>query len=94
MPASVNEAEGDFAWTGRLLLAGTGFRTDPAAHAEAQEVLGVPVVSLRLVDPTYYHLDTALACWTTRRSRRRWPTTRTRSRRARCGCCAGCSRTP
>jgi N-dimethylarginine dimethylaminohydrolase len=60
MPSAVNEAEGDFAWTGRLLLAGSGFRTDPAAHAEAQEVLGVPVVSLRLVDPRYYHLDTAL----------------------------------
>jgi len=60
MPASINEAEGDFAWTGALLLAGTGFRTDPGAHAEAQEVLGVPVVSLQLVDPRYYHLDTAL----------------------------------
>lgn len=60
MPAAINEAEGDFAWTGRLLLAGTGFRTDPVAHAEAQEVLGVPVVTLRLVDPRYYHLDTAL----------------------------------
>jgi N-dimethylarginine dimethylaminohydrolase len=60
MPAAINEAEGDFAWTGRLLLAGTGFRTDPAAHAEAQEILGVPVVSLSLVDPRYYHLDTAL----------------------------------
>ncbi|WP_341770837.1 dimethylargininase [Amycolatopsis arida] len=60
MPTMVNEAEGDFAWTGRLLLAGTGFRTDPAAHAEAQEVLGVPVVSLQLTDPRYYHLDTAL----------------------------------
>ncbi|HWD06498.1 MAG TPA: amidinotransferase [Amycolatopsis sp.] len=60
MPERINEAEGDFAWTGKLLLAGTGFRTDPAAHAEAQEVLGVPVVSLNLVDPRYYHLDTAL----------------------------------
>jgi N-dimethylarginine dimethylaminohydrolase len=60
MPLCVNEAEGDLAWTGRVLLAGTGFRTDPGAHAEAQEVLGVPVVSLRLVDPRYYHLDTAL----------------------------------
>jgi N-dimethylarginine dimethylaminohydrolase len=60
MPAAINEAEGDFAWTGRLLLAGTGFRTDPVAHGEAQEVLGVPVVSLNLVDPKYYHLDTAL----------------------------------
>src|SRR5262249_16783468 len=57
---ATNEAEGDFAWTGQFLLAGTGFRTDPAAHAEAQEVLGVPVVSLQLVDPRYYHLDTAL----------------------------------
>ncbi|MFC0544617.1 dimethylargininase [Kutzneria chonburiensis] len=60
MPTSINEAEGDFAWTGTVLLAGTGFRTDPGAHAEAQEVLGVPFVSLRLVDPRYYHLDTAL----------------------------------
>lgn len=60
MPAQINEAEGDFAWTGRVLLAGTGFRTDPEAHREAQEVLGVPVVSLRLTDPRYYHLDTAL----------------------------------
>src|SRR4051812_2001292 len=60
MPTRINEAEGDFAWTGRLLLAGTGFRTDPGAHAEAQEILGVPVVSLQLIDPRYYHLDTAL----------------------------------
>jgi N-dimethylarginine dimethylaminohydrolase len=60
MPAAINEAEGDFAWTGRFLLAGTGFRTDPAAHAEARSVFGVPVVSLHLVDPRYYHLDTAL----------------------------------
>lgn len=60
MPTSVNEGEGDLAWTGALLLAGSGFRTEPAAHAEAQEILGVPVVSLRLVDPHYYHLDTCL----------------------------------
>ena len=61
MPSRINEAEGDLVWTGKLLLAGTGFRTDPGAHAEAQEVLGVPVVSLQLVDPRYYHLDVALA---------------------------------
>jgi N-dimethylarginine dimethylaminohydrolase len=66
MPTSINEAEGDFAWTGGLLLAGTGFRTDPRAHAEAQEVLGVPVVSLNLVDPRLYHLDTALFVLTER----------------------------
>jgi N-dimethylarginine dimethylaminohydrolase len=43
-----------------VLLAASGFRTEQAAHLEAQEVLGVPVVSLQLVDPRYYHLDTAL----------------------------------
>lgn len=61
----VNEGEGDFAYLpgayGGLVLAGYGFRTDPAAHAEAQEVLGRPVLSLHLVDPAFYHLDTALA---------------------------------
>ncbi len=60
MPSSVNEGAGDLMWTGSLLLAGTGFRTEPAAHREAQEALGVPVVSLHLIDPYYYHLDTCL----------------------------------
>ena len=56
----VNEGQGDLLVVGDLVLAGTGFRTAPAAHAEAQEVFGRPVVSLRLVDPRFYHLDTAL----------------------------------
>lgn len=56
-----NEGEGDFLLTERFLLAGTGFRTDLAAHAEAQELFGRPVITLQLVDPRYYHLDTALA---------------------------------
>jgi N-dimethylarginine dimethylaminohydrolase len=56
----INEGEGDFLLTDRFLLAGTGFRTDHAAHAEAQELFGRPVITLRLVDPYYYHLDTAL----------------------------------
>ena len=43
------------------LLAGTGFRTDHAAHAEAQELFGRPVITLQLVDPRFYHLDTALS---------------------------------
>ncbi|MGQ0572883.1 MAG: dimethylargininase [Pseudonocardia sp.] len=57
----VNEGEGDLLPVGDLVLAGTGFRTTPEAHAQAQEVFGRPVVSLRLVDPRFYHLDTALA---------------------------------
>jgi N-dimethylarginine dimethylaminohydrolase len=60
-PKAINEGEGDLLLTERYLLAGTGFRTDYAAHAEAQEVFGRPVVSLQLVDPRFYHLDTALA---------------------------------
>jgi N-dimethylarginine dimethylaminohydrolase len=66
VPANeTNEGEGDFTYLpeayGGTILAGYGFRTEPAAHAEAQEVLGRPVVSLRLTDPRFYHLDTALA---------------------------------
>lgn len=64
-PTQVNEGEGDFTFVpdahGGLILAGYGFRTEPNAHSEAQEVLGRPVISLRLVDPRFYHLDTALA---------------------------------
>ena len=56
----VNEGEGDLLVADNRLLAGTGFRTDPAAHTEAGEALGLPVVTLELVDPRYYHLDTAL----------------------------------
>ncbi|GAA1833328.1 arginine deiminase-related protein [Pseudonocardia ailaonensis] len=59
-PRYVNEGEGDLLVAGDVLLAGTGFRTDPRAHAEAARVLHRPVLSLELVDPRYYHLDTAL----------------------------------
>jgi N-dimethylarginine dimethylaminohydrolase len=60
-PRFVNEGEGDLLVAGDVVLAGTGFRTDPRAHAEAAAVLGRPVVPLELVDPRYYHLDTAIA---------------------------------
>jgi N-dimethylarginine dimethylaminohydrolase len=60
-PRYVNEGEGDLLVVGGLVLAGTGFRTDPRAHAEAEAVLGRPVLPLELVDPRYYHLDTAVA---------------------------------
>jgi N-dimethylarginine dimethylaminohydrolase len=63
-PTAINEGEGDFAYlpgtSGGLVLAGYGFRTELAAHAEAQEVLHRPVTSLRLVDDRFYHLDVAL----------------------------------
>jgi N-dimethylarginine dimethylaminohydrolase len=59
-PKFVNEGEGDLLLAGDFILAGTGFRTAHAAHARAQEVFGRPVITLQLVDPRYYHLDTAL----------------------------------
>ncbi|MET8025259.1 dimethylargininase [Streptomyces avermitilis] len=59
-PESVCEGEGDLVPAGRYVLAGTGFRTTVEAHREVQEFFGVPVISLRLVDPYFYHLDTAL----------------------------------
>ena len=60
VPDHINEGEGDFLAVGELILAGTGFRSEPAAHREAQEYFGRPVVSLQLTDPRYYHLDTAM----------------------------------
>ena len=60
-PAHVNEGEGDFLTLGHVVLAGTGFRTSLHAHVEAAAAIDRPVVSLELVDPRFYHLDTALA---------------------------------
>ncbi|WP_423781678.1 dimethylargininase [Cellulosimicrobium funkei] len=56
----VNEGEGDLLLAGDVVLAGTGFRTERAAHAEAAALWGREVVTLELVDPRFYHLDTAL----------------------------------
>ena len=60
-PVAVNEAEGDFAVLSSVVLAGHGFRTTVAAHAELAALTGREVLSLELVDPRYYHLDVALA---------------------------------
>lgn len=60
-PAETNEGEGDFLLVGDLVLAGTGFRSDGASHAELGRLFGREVVGLTLVNPSFYHLDTALA---------------------------------
>ncbi|WP_374120613.1 dimethylargininase [Streptomyces sp. AN091965] len=60
-PTHINEGEGDFAVTSSYVLAGRGFRASPLSHGEAQEVFGRPVIGLDLINPRYYHLDTALA---------------------------------
>jgi len=56
----VNEGEGDILVAGDTVLAGYGFRSDLSAADEIASVFGRRVVSLRLVDPRFYHLDTAL----------------------------------
>ena len=43
-----------FAW------AGSGQRSTRASHRYAEDVTGCPLVSLTLVNPSYYHLDTCL----------------------------------
>ncbi|OBF32897.1 N-dimethylarginine dimethylaminohydrolase [Mycobacterium sp. ACS1612] len=57
----VNEGQGDLLVVGSIVLAGYGFRTEIEAHAEIAAHVQMPVVSLELVDPRFYHLDTALA---------------------------------
>jgi N-dimethylarginine dimethylaminohydrolase len=57
----LNEGQGDLLVVGSIVLAGYGFRTERQAHAEIGALVGMPVVSLELVDPRFYHLDTALA---------------------------------
>lgn len=59
-PEHINEGEGDFAVTASWILAGRGFRSSPLSHPEAQEFFGRPVIGLDLVNPRFYHLDTAL----------------------------------
>ena len=61
LPEEVNEGEGDFLLAGDVILAGTGFRSTGDSHREVGEVFGREVVSLNLVDPRFYHLDTAIA---------------------------------
>jgi N-dimethylarginine dimethylaminohydrolase len=56
-----NEGQGDLLVVGSMILAGHGFRTDRRAHDEIARITGLPVVSLELIDPRFYHLDTALA---------------------------------
>ena len=40
---------------------GTGFRSTGDSHRELGDVFGKEVVSLNLVDPRFYHLDTAIS---------------------------------
>ena len=57
------EGMGDAIWhpTKNLLYIGYGFRTQRGALERAAACIGCEVVGLQLVDPHFYHLDTALS---------------------------------
>ena len=59
-PAEVNEGEGDLIFAHRAIIAGYGFRSSRAVQRQAAALFGLPVIGVRLIDPRYYHLDTAL----------------------------------
>jgi len=60
-PVEINEGEGDFLLVGDVILAGTGFRSASNSHEEVASIYGRPVITLKLVNPSFYHLDTAVA---------------------------------
>ena len=61
VPEEINEGEGDFLLVNGMILAGTGFRTASNSHEEIARIYGREVVSLNLINPSFYHLDTAVA---------------------------------
>src|SRR5438309_7761754 len=52
------EGEGDALFGGDALFCGYKFRSDIKSHRAVAEMLGCLVVSVELVDPRFYHLDT------------------------------------
>jgi len=55
------EGGGDNLLCGSKILAGHGFRSAPEAAEEMRQYFDIEVVSLKIVDPRFYHLDTSLA---------------------------------
>jgi N-dimethylarginine dimethylaminohydrolase len=52
------EGEGDVLFSGDTLFCGYRFRSDIRSHQILSEMLGVLAVSVELVNPRFYHLDT------------------------------------
>jgi len=52
------EGEGDALFAGDALFCGYKFRSDIKSHRAVAEMLGCLVISVELVDPRFYHLDT------------------------------------
>jgi N-dimethylarginine dimethylaminohydrolase len=52
------EGEGDALFGGDALFCGYKFRSDIQSHHALADILGCLVISVELVDPRFYHLDT------------------------------------
>jgi N-dimethylarginine dimethylaminohydrolase len=52
------EGEGDALFGGEALFCGYKFRSDIQSHRAVADMLGCLVISVELVDPRFYHLDT------------------------------------
>lgn len=52
---------GDILFFDDKIIAGYGFRTEREAHEELANYFGREVISIQIVDPYFYHLDTAVA---------------------------------
>lgn len=57
------EGMGDLLWhpNRKFLYAGYGYRTTYAAVKEIEQFFEIPIVTMKLVNPRWYHLDTAFA---------------------------------
>jgi N-dimethylarginine dimethylaminohydrolase len=55
------EGGGDNLICGTKILSGYGFRSDIESHAELHDYFDLEVISLHIVDPHFFHLDTLLA---------------------------------
>ena len=55
------EGGGDTIVFGDKIIAGHGFRSTPEAHKELRDYFSREVISLKIVDPRFYHMDTSLA---------------------------------
>jgi len=54
------EGEGDAVYYKDIILLGYGFRTDILSHPPAGKILDRGYISLELINPHFYHLDTCL----------------------------------
>lgn len=52
------EGAGDALFSGETLYSGYVPRSDISSHAKISEIFGVRIISLELVNPSFYHLDT------------------------------------